>query len=83
MQVTGPKILEEIYRETGLKIDIITGQEEANIIYETHIAENLTLDKSYLYIDVGGGSTEITLLFSKPYYLQRIIQHRHHTPAEQ
>lgn len=57
----GPKILEEIYRETGLKIDIITGQEEANIIYETHIAENLNLDKSYLYIDVGGGSTEITL----------------------
>ncbi len=57
----GTKILEEIYAETGLKIDIITGQEEANIIYETHIAEKLSDNKSYLYIDVGGGSTEITL----------------------
>ena len=57
----GPKILQEIFSETGLKIDIITGQEEANIIYETHIAEKLSDNKSYLYIDVGGGSTEITL----------------------
>lgn len=57
----GPKILEEILAETGVKIDIITGQEEANIIYETHIAEKLSDNKSYLYIDVGGGSTEITL----------------------
>ena len=57
----GPKILEEIFTETGMKINIITGQEEANIIYETHIAEKLSDNKSYLYIDVGGGSTEITL----------------------
>ena len=57
----GPQILDEILAETGLKIDIITGQEEANIIYETHIAEKLSDNKSYLYIDVGGGSTEITL----------------------
>lgn len=57
----GPQILEEIFAETGLKIEIITGQEEANIIYETHIAEKLSGNKSYLYIDVGGGSTEITL----------------------
>ncbi len=57
----GKKILEEIYSETGMKIDIITGQEEANIIYETHIAEKLSDNKSYLYIDVGGGSTEITV----------------------
>ncbi len=57
----GQKILAEIYAETGIKIDIITGQEEANIIYETHIAEKLSDNKSYLYIDVGGGSTEITL----------------------
>ena len=57
----GQKILEEIYNETGLKISIISGQEEANIIYETHIAEKLSDNRSYLYIDVGGGSTEITL----------------------
>ena len=57
----GKKILEEIYNETGLAVEIISGQEEANIIYETHIAEKLSDIKSYLYIDVGGGSTEITL----------------------
>lgn len=57
----GKEILQAIKAETGIDIHIITGQEEANIIYETHIAENLNTEKSYLYIDVGGGSTEITL----------------------
>jgi exopolyphosphatase / guanosine-5'-triphosphate,3'-diphosphate pyrophosphatase len=60
----GDAILKTILDETGIDVGIITGQEEANIIYETHIAENLNENKSYLYIDVGGGSTEITL-FSK------------------
>jgi exopolyphosphatase / guanosine-5'-triphosphate,3'-diphosphate pyrophosphatase len=62
--VNGQEILEEAYKETGIRVEIISGQEEANIIYETHIAENLAFNKSYLYIDVGGGSTEVTL-FSK------------------
>ncbi len=57
----GPEILAEIKRETGIDINIISGQEEANVIYETHIAENLVEGRSYMYIDVGGGSTEITL----------------------
>ena len=57
----GKEILAEILAETGFEIKIITGQEEANIIYETHIAEKLSDNKSYLYIDVGGGSTEVTL----------------------
>lgn len=60
----GKEIIELIRQQTGLSINIISGQEEANIIYETHIAENLNYGKSYLYIDVGGGSTEVTL-FSK------------------
>jgi exopolyphosphatase/guanosine-5'-triphosphate,3'-diphosphate pyrophosphatase len=60
----GVKILEEIAAETGIEVSIITGQEEASVLYETHIADNLSDHKSYLYIDVGGGSTEITL-FSK------------------
>lgn len=57
----GREILREIKDVTGIDISIISGQEEANVIYETHIAENLGGNKSYLYIDVGGGSTEITL----------------------
>jgi exopolyphosphatase/guanosine-5'-triphosphate,3'-diphosphate pyrophosphatase len=57
----GKEIMALIRRETGVDIKIITGQEEANIIYETHIAEKLGHNKSYLYIDVGGGSTEVTM----------------------
>lgn len=57
----GAEILKEIKSETGMDINIITGQEEATILYETHIAEKLSDNKSYLYIDVGGGSTEVTL----------------------
>lgn len=57
----GKQIIAEVLKETGINIEIIAGQEEANIIYETHIAENLSTGKSYLYIDVGGGSTEVTL----------------------
>jgi len=57
----GPEILKEIKSETGMSISIITGQEEATVLYETHIAEKLSENKSYLYIDVGGGSTEVTL----------------------
>jgi exopolyphosphatase / guanosine-5'-triphosphate,3'-diphosphate pyrophosphatase len=55
------EILQEIEEETGIKVQMITGSEEANIIYETHFAEKLNKAKSYLYIDVGGGSTEVTL----------------------
>lgn len=57
----GREILQEIKDVTGIDISIISGQEEANVIYETHIAENLGGNKSYMYVDVGGGSTEITL----------------------
>ncbi|OLY92530.1 exopolyphosphatase / guanosine-5'-triphosphate,3'-diphosphate pyrophosphatase [Cnuella takakiae] len=56
----GPELIERIKRETGISIEIITGQQEAAFIYENHVAENLNSDESYLYIDVGGGSTELT-----------------------
>lgn len=54
------RILQRVKEETGIDIDIITGEAEASLIYENHIAENLDKDHSYLYIDVGGGSTELT-----------------------
>jgi len=58
--INGEEIIKKVKEETGIQIDIISGQEEASLIYENHIAENLTSDESYLYIDVGGGSTELT-----------------------
>lgn len=53
-------IIRKVKLETGIEIKIITGDEEASVIYENHIAENLDGQHSYLYIDVGGGSTELT-----------------------
>jgi exopolyphosphatase/guanosine-5'-triphosphate,3'-diphosphate pyrophosphatase len=53
-------ILERVRRETGIVIEVISGGDEASFIYENHIAEELDKEHSYLYIDVGGGSTELT-----------------------
>jgi exopolyphosphatase / guanosine-5'-triphosphate,3'-diphosphate pyrophosphatase len=53
-------IIRKVKMETGIEIQVISGDEEASFIYENHIAENLAKDHSYLYIDVGGGSTELT-----------------------
>jgi len=53
-------IIRKVKLETGLNIEIISGDLEASIIYENHIAENMDVANSYLYIDVGGGSTELT-----------------------
>lgn len=57
----GEELVKQVRKACGLKIDIITGKEEAELIYSNHIEEHLDHDKSYLYIDVGGGSTELTL----------------------
>ena len=56
----GKEIIQKVKTETGIDIHIISGQEEASFIYENHFAEGLTTEESYLYIDVGGGSTELT-----------------------
>lgn len=60
----GRDVIEQVRREAGIKIEIIDGKTEADIIYSNHIEEHLDKNNSYLYIDIGGGSTEITL-FSK------------------
>lgn len=54
------EIIQKIKDETGIEIEIISGDLEATLIYETHIAEGLNKENLHMYIDVGGGSTEIT-----------------------
>jgi len=54
------EIIRKVRAETGIAIEVISGDLEASLIYENHIAENLSKDEAYLYIDVGGGSTELT-----------------------
>lgn len=50
-----------IKKEAGIKIEIIDGKKEATIIASTDLHHLLKTDKTYLYVDVGGGSTEFSL----------------------
>ena len=56
------EIVQKVFLETGINIQVISGDFEASLIYESHIAEKLDQDTNYLYVDVGGGSTELTLI---------------------
>lgn len=55
------EVIAAVRKESGITIEVIDGKSEAEIIYSNHIAEHLDPERSYLYIDVGGGSTELTL----------------------
>lgn len=61
----GKEVIEKVKELANINIEIIEGQREASIIYSNHIEENLDIKKSYLYIDVGGGSTEISVFVNK------------------
>lgn len=56
------EILKEVKAETGIDLEIIDGDTEAEIIFSTFFTQKLEKDRNYLYIDVGGGSTEVSLL---------------------
>lgn len=58
----GPDIIRRIYKETGINIEIINGKEEARIVYSNHIECMADRKGAYVYVDVGGGSTEINFL---------------------
>jgi exopolyphosphatase/guanosine-5'-triphosphate,3'-diphosphate pyrophosphatase len=62
------EIIERIKNETGLVVEIIDGKLEAQLVFSNHIEEMLNPKHAYLYIDVGGGSTELTL-----YHNQKVI----------
>jgi exopolyphosphatase/guanosine-5'-triphosphate,3'-diphosphate pyrophosphatase len=59
--MNGPSIVARIKQEAGVNIEIVQGEKEANIIYANHIEQSLDKNKNYLYIDVGGGSTELSI----------------------
>ncbi len=56
----GAELVELIKEKSGIDIEVISGMEEASIIFATHIEDILNHETNYLYIDVGGGSTELT-----------------------
>jgi exopolyphosphatase/guanosine-5'-triphosphate,3'-diphosphate pyrophosphatase len=58
----GMEIIKKIDKDTGIRIEIIDGQEEARMIYNNHVECLEDRLGNYMYVDVGGGSTEINLL---------------------
>ena len=60
----GNDLVDEIAKKAGINIDIIEGKTEAAIIANSDLESYIKNDGHYLYVDVGGGSTEFTL-FSK------------------
>ncbi len=52
-------LVKEIFDKTQIYIEVISGTEEAGIIYESHFADRLDKKQNHIYVDVGGGSTEI------------------------
>ena len=55
------EVVKHIHKLTGIKIEIISGDEEAKLIHTGGLAEIIHENKTYLYVDVGGGSTELVL----------------------
>ena len=55
------ELIEKVRKSCGINIEILPGKREAEIIYENHVAETLNPKGSYLYVDVGGGSTELSI----------------------
>ena len=60
--LNGDEIIREIKKKTDIQIEIISGQEEAQIVYSNHMECIEDRNGNYMYVDVGGGSTEINLL---------------------
>ncbi len=54
-------IVNEIKKKTAIKIEIISGGKEADLLYQSHAAEKIDKNNTYLYVNVGGGSTELNL----------------------
>jgi exopolyphosphatase/guanosine-5'-triphosphate,3'-diphosphate pyrophosphatase len=57
----GEEVVKLIKDEADIDLEIIHGSKEAKVIYASHADQNIDKSKNYLYIDVGGGSTELSL----------------------
>lgn len=58
----GKRILKRIKKKTDIDIEILNGSEEAKILYNNSLEAADCINGNYAYVDVGGGSTEISLL---------------------
>ncbi|MEQ8624860.1 MAG: exopolyphosphatase [Vicingaceae bacterium] len=59
--INGKEVIDRVKAATGINIELIDGEAEAALIFENHVAEKIGMDETFIYMDVGGGSTEYTL----------------------
>jgi len=57
------EVIKRLCSKSKLQIDVISGKEEASIIADTFLSNHFNFDNTYLFIDVGGGSTELSVIF--------------------
>ena len=67
----GQEILDFIYRETKIKIEIISGVLESEIVASNDITEHIGNSPNYCFIDVGGGSTEVIIYKNTVKYINQ------------
>jgi exopolyphosphatase/guanosine-5'-triphosphate,3'-diphosphate pyrophosphatase len=60
----GPYLVEKALKKSGIKIEIIDGKKEAKIISNTNVFDIINKEKTFLYVDIGGGSTEFSILIN-------------------
>ncbi|MDR2121714.1 MAG: exopolyphosphatase [Flavobacteriaceae bacterium] len=60
--INSQEVIKKVIEKSGVKIEIISGEEEAKVIFSSELKNFLQSDNYYLFVDVGGGSTEISLL---------------------
>ncbi len=58
----GNDICQSILKETNINLEIISGKEEAKLIFSNFHLSSIDASKNYVFIDVGGGSTELSLI---------------------
>ena len=62
----GRQIVNRVLRKTGIQIETISGKEEARLVFSSKLYDTINADVSnFIYIDVGGGSTEISIIEGK------------------
>ena len=60
--MNGREVTRKIRKKTGINIEIIDGNTEAELIFATELQNFILDENNYLYVDVGGGSTELTII---------------------
>lgn len=60
--LNGQKVVKKIASDCDIQVELIDGAKEAAIISNTNIFDQVSIEKTFLYIDVGGGSTEFSVI---------------------